>query len=223
MCRNSKYMCGLLFSMLIGLPFYAKAQTINSLNIFPQSPSEKDSIYITVNSTFSSSSCDTSSNYFSLNNNTISASSIHCLGMASALCDATDTFLIGGLTAGSYMFIVNVNQGFLPSCTPGIVPGPTDTLNFNVSTATRVFNAKSEADFLIYPNISNGTINLKFSENFFDTKFVIYSTSGNVVYSAKVHDNDTKISLELKPGLYYSTIRSNQYNFQIKKLFITAY
>ena len=170
-------------------------QTINSLNIFPQNPSEKDSIYITVNSTFSSSSCDTSSNYLSLNNNTISASSIHCLGMASALCDATDTFLIGGLTAGSYTFIINVNQGFLPSCTPGIVPGPTDTLNFNVSIDMPagpsellvVGDSSSNASFIASDLLSQ-------AEHGIDSQVILVSTSKDLIKSVK---NEILIQVKL--------------------------
>ena len=222
MCHNYIYIYCLLFNILIGLSFQSKGQTINSLNIFPQNPSEQDSIYITVNSTFTNSSCDSSSEYFSMNNNTIYASTTHCIGMASAMCDATDTFLIGGLIAGSYTFIVNVNQGFLPSCTPGIVPGPTDTLKFNVSKATRVFYTKEQTDFLLYPNISNGAFLLKLYNLFDDTEFIVYSTNGEQVYKTKLFNEETKIHLKLAPGLYYCLTRSKQYDSQIKKLFITA-
>ena len=206
---------------MFSLTNQAHAQSINSINISPQNPTEQDSVFIMVSCTFSGSSCDSSLDYLSVSNYIIYASTTHCMGMLPTTCDATDTFVVSGLPAGSYTFIFNVNQGYLPSCTPGIVPGPTDSLIFNVSASTDMPKIAGDNDLLIYPNISTGMIFLKSSAKFFDAEFLVYSINGNEVFKIKTAGQNTRIDLDLEPGLYYCQLKNNHLASGLKKLFIT--
>ena len=216
--------CLLTFALIFvfSITNQAHAQSINSINISPQNPTEQDSIFIMVNCTFSNSSCDSSLNYFSVNNNTISASTTHCMGMLPTTCDATDTFMVQGLPTGSYTFIINVNQGYLPSCTPGIAPGPTDSLTFTVSTSTNIPEITQESQLLIYPNISTGIIFLKSTESLNNADFTIYSIHGKEVFSTKINGSKNRISLNLVPGIYNCTVNIKDEITVVNKLFIKA-
>jgi len=205
---------------MFGLTNQSHAQSINSINISPQNPSEHDSIFIMVNCTFSSSSCDSSLDYLSVNNDIIYASTTHCMGMLPTTCDATDTFVVSGLPAGSYTFIFNVNQGYLPSCTPGIVPGPTDSLNFNILAYNEIYDVPKKNNVLLYPNFSDGLIFLKSPERFNNADFIVYSIHGKEVFNTKLNGNKVRINLEIKPGIYCYSINNKGKRSGVNKLFI---
>ncbi|HIF14109.1 MAG TPA: T9SS type A sorting domain-containing protein [Bacteroidetes bacterium] len=213
----------LFLLILIQVPrIYITAQSINSINISPQNPTKQDSILIMVNCTFSSSSCDSSLDYLSVNNNIIYASTTHCIGMLPTTCDATDTFVVSGLPAGSYTFMYKVNQGYLPSCTPGIVPGPTDSLTFNVSASTDIPLITQDNDLVIYPSISTGTIFLKSSKGLNNADFTIYSIHGMEVFNTKINGNKVRINLDIEPGVYCYAIKNKGKALGVNKLFIKA-
>ena len=221
-CFIAKCILFLTVIFMFSLTNQSHAQSINSINISPQNPTEQDSVFIMVSCTFSGSSCDSSLDYLSVNNHIIYASTTHCMGMLPTTCDATDTFVVSGLPAGSYTFIVNVNQGYLPSCTPGIVPGPTDSLVFNVAVSNDIPIIARDNELLIYPNISTGMIFLRSPAKFFDAEFVVYSINGNEVFKIKTSGQDTRIDLDLEPGSYYCQLKNNRRASGVKKLFITT-
>jgi hypothetical protein len=116
-----------------------QAQTINSLTVVPANPLPTDTIYVYADCIFPYTGCSDKTQYISANGNTFSAWAMHCMGMLTALCNETDTFKINPLPTGTYTFIfqVDAGQGQTP-CTPGIVPGPVDSVIFHVGTSTGI-------------------------------------------------------------------------------------
>ncbi|MCS6916989.1 MAG: hypothetical protein NZM08_04830 [Chitinophagales bacterium] len=115
----------------------ASAQWINSIWTQPPGPTVNDFITVYVNSTFPTASCNEHSKSHSVVGNIIEAKSLHCLGMLTVLCDYTDTFAIGQLPAGSYLFNYWLLHGPLPfPCQPDNNSGVVGSMTFTVSTAT---------------------------------------------------------------------------------------
>jgi hypothetical protein len=115
----------------------ADAQWINGITYAPPNPTANDSIVFYVSLSFPSGSCDEHTQFHTVNGPIVDAYALHCLGMLTVICPYTDTFAIGQLPAGAYWFRFHVDIGGLPfPCTPGINPGPTDSVPFVVSPVT---------------------------------------------------------------------------------------
>lgn len=133
----------------------AKAQYINNIYVLPPSPTSADSIIIVADCTYITTSCDTheQSGYWN-NSHTFWASTFHCLGMADALCNDTDTFKLAPLTAGNYTFVLHTSIGNLPfPCTPLAGFEQTQSINFVVTPNTYL------AQPAAYPALHNNNDN----------------------------------------------------------------
>ena len=177
---------------------HVSSQTIGSLNISPQNPTDQDHILLLAKSTFQSSDCDSSISSLSINGNDIYVYSIHCLGMLSAICYDKDTFDVGILPPGNYKFIFSLDQGFLPSCTPGIAPGPSDTLKFTVSPVTQTNEVFDKDAFSIYPNPTNGTLNFSNINNLTGSMLLLYSAQGELMAQKVIKNKFMSMSVECK-------------------------
>ena len=126
-----------LLLLLLCVPLIGFGQiqgSISSLTISPTYPTETDTVYIYAELMFSSSNCPLDIKSYIISGNNIAASTQHCLGMLSTICNTTDTFKINPLSAGAYTFDLTLSSGFGgPPCTPGIVPDDYDIITFNVS------------------------------------------------------------------------------------------
>ena len=216
--KNIKFLVffiGLTF-FLSSLPLFLHSQTINSITISPANPTEDDTITILANCMFSTAPCDLFTSSFGVNGNIISASALHCVGMLTVMCYETDTFIISPLNYGQYTFIFNLNEGGAPApCTPGIAPGPTDSISFQVSITTSVSDEKnvttSYEQFELYPNPTANNINFNITHNFnSDKKYKlnIYSSNGSVVCSHMVREKRGTLCLELDSGIYYAFLEA---------------
>ncbi len=119
-----------IFSILLtGYTGMSSAQWINSIQYQPSNPATNDTITFYVDLSFPSGTCDQHSQGFYINGNKIEAFALHCLGMLTYICHHTDTFKINPLPAGAYSFHFQLDAGMLPfPCTPGIFPGPSDSI-----------------------------------------------------------------------------------------------
>jgi len=110
--------------------------SITNISCYPANPTTNDTIYLYVDCSFGSSSCDMFTSSHSVTGNTIFASSLHCLGMLTAMCNATDTFMILPLSQGNYIFNMTLSSGSGgPPCTAGIVADDNQLFSFSVSSA----------------------------------------------------------------------------------------
>ena len=113
--------------------------SIISLTVFPTYPTETDTVYIYAELLFTSSDCPLDMKSHSVLGNNIVASTQHCLGMLTAMCNTTDTFKLNPLALGTYIFDLTLSSGFGSSpCTAGISPDDNDVFTFNVVTSVGI-------------------------------------------------------------------------------------
>jgi hypothetical protein len=129
-----------LLLILLCLPMIGFGQgSIISLTVFPTYPTETDTIYVLAELSFPSSDCECFIKIDYMSVNSITASTQHCLGMLTTICNTTDTFKFNPLSAGTYIFDLTLSTGFGgPPCSPGIVPDDYDTITFYVSSPTSI-------------------------------------------------------------------------------------
>lgn len=80
----------------------------------------------------------------------------------------------------------------------------------NCSSLTGVENILSnEILFDIFPNPSNGQINITLPYNFKNCKLAIHNLLGELVYSNIINEQSTVLNLDLKTGLYFVSLDKN--------------
>jgi hypothetical protein len=180
-------------------------QYILSLNVSPSNPTTNDTVTILASCAFPSAGCDDHSQYYFVNGTTINAGALHCLGLATVICYYTDTFTIPPLPAGNYSFIFQVDAGLGPSpCTPGIVAGPTDSVNFIVSNASGVAENETSNFISIHPNPAH---ELLWITNGYSNKLYavaeIYDVQGKFIKSFEMKSNSDAITVQELPNGFY--------------------
>ncbi len=130
-----------LLLILLCLPMIGLGQmlgSISSLTISPVNPNNTDTVYIYVELLFTSSGCPLDMKSHSVLGNNIVASTQHCLGMLTAMCNTTDTFKLNPLAVGTYTFDLTIFTGFGgPPCMS--LPGEAyETITFYISSSTSV-------------------------------------------------------------------------------------
>ncbi len=205
MKKNFTLLTFLCFSII------CKAQFINGFTLIPANPSASDNIKLIANMSFPSGPCNDHQQFISFNGNVISASAIHCLGMLTVICNYSDTFSLGQLPVGNYRFDFNVNAGSGPSpCSPGIVPGPSDSLNFTVTQPSSLPEVNPEVIRIQYHPLSK-KINIQFAHAVNSGNVRLYNATGQVLRSLNIKGSQQSIStVELPKGLYIVEITSEQ-------------
>ena len=110
--------------------------SIVSITVSPQTPSHTDTIYVYAELMFPYSDCALQNKNHAVIGNEILASTLHCMGMLTAICNVTDTFKIDPLLlSGIYTFNLDLSSGFGTPCTPGIVSDDQQIISFEVYDA----------------------------------------------------------------------------------------
>lgn len=212
-----------LLVLLAGcLSIPAKSQWIQSLTITPANPTTTDTIIILAECTFPSGGCSEYTQTLSVNGTDIFASALHCLGPLSFICPYTDTIQLNPLPAGVYTFHfqLDAGSGNVP-CTPGIIPGPNDSLIFIVSPAVGFDEFISQDEIYVYPNPVHDNFQLKGAEKFKYPLFVqIYSSEGKLFNSANVHHPEKTIEVKNLPSALYQVRITDQLNNHLIVSFI---
>jgi hypothetical protein len=209
--KTIKLFCTVSMLLISGLS--VNAQYILSITASPANPTTNDIITIYAEVAYPSASCDEHSQSHFLNGNTISANTLHCVGPMTVICNDTDTFSIGALPAGTYNFILQADAGWGPApCTPGFVPGPSDTLTFVVTVASGIEDANSEKETFVYPNPAKDFIEISFKGT--EALVEISSLSGQLIQSEIRQSNaqgrqNYDVS-KLAAGTYIITIKTDR-------------
>ncbi|MBL0342746.1 MAG: T9SS type A sorting domain-containing protein [Bacteroidetes bacterium] len=207
--KNLFQSIALLFLILTS--YKSQGQFIQSLTISPSNPTTADTITILAECAFPSGGCEEHTQGSFVNGSIISGFAIHCLGPLTVICYYTDTFQIAPLAAGNYSFIFQLDAGFGPSpCTPGIVPGPTDTLNFTVTLSSGQNNELLDKSFSVYPNPVNDLIYLTQSDSKSQHHTIeILSVDGKTVLTKPISNLSEPISVkELQNGFYFIKLKT---------------
>ena len=141
-----------LLLVLLCVPMIGFGQilgSISSLTISPVNPNNTDTVYIFAELLFSSSGCALDIKSHSVLGNNIVASTQHCLGMLTAICNTTDTFKLNPLPVGTYTFDLTLSSGFGgPPCEAGIVPNDNDVITFDVVTSVAIEEQTTKKELL---------------------------------------------------------------------------
>lgn len=204
---------------------WSQGATIDAITVVPSNPTTNDNVVVYVDYTFSSSSCDASTQGHSVNGFSVIASSLHCLGQLSAICNDQDTFALGQLPAGTYSFGITLSTGFggFP-CSPGIIPDDQRATNFTVSQTNSIGeNQRSTVEFQLLPNPAKEYFIIQSNslELLIGNTLSIYTLDGKVVQQTKILNNALVFTGQLAPGIYSVMISGLTIEPSVQKLAIT--
>ena len=190
-----------LFLCLLLAQSLASAQSsIVSLTVSPANPTSTDTIYVYADLMFPNSDCPLDMKAHSVNGNTILASTLHCQGMLTAICNTTDTFKIDPLSAGTYIFDLTLSGGMgAPPCTPPFVADDNDTITFVVVNSGAGIAYATKFDLNIFPNPASNTIILSRP---LEEIICITTSDGRIVQYIDPGEIQIDITL-LEPGSYF--------------------
>ena len=195
-----KLFCILLIFLCYSITI--EAQTIRSLRVFPSNPTVNDTIYLFADLQFSSSGCELDNDNFSINQKEIVATSHHCMGLALAICNITDTFKLGKLSAGTYNFDLTLTTGASPApCIPGIVIDDRDTLSFTVDAIVGLEERKNLLPLEISPNPVKNIFQIRGNTQSLE-RIIIRTISGAVKFNQPYNQHDIDIT-SLDGGVYF--------------------
>lgn len=186
-----------LFTLLFltASAFVTQAQWITSLSVQPANPTTTSHIHIHAEVQFPSGGCDDKTLSQSLMNNEFDLHAMHCLGPLSFICSTTDTFHLNSLPAGTYKvrFQVDAGSGSTP-CTPGIVPGPMDSIMFTVTAATGI-PVVGINGMELFPNPGKNGFTLTYNGNT-DARVRVTDLSGRVIFEKDQFAPGTFVDME---------------------------
>lgn len=207
----------LLLVFFIFMQFQVKSQTIMSLTILPPNPTPTDTLTFLADCMFPSANCDDHTQYISMSGTDLIAGALHCLGPMTVICHYTDTFIVNPLPAGNYTFNFQLDAGFGPSpCSPGIVPGPGQSLNFVVAPFTDITEYISNDAASVFPNPFNDHFQITgIEKENFPVYVEIFSIEGKLVKYFTLSDITSNIKTSDLPAasyqVYLTTKNKEQY------------
>ena len=189
---------------------------IDSLVVSPSNPTVNDSIKVIAYYTFTSSGCQLDAKSFSQAGNTINASSLHCIGMLSTICNSSDTFALNRMQAGNYSFKLSLSSGTLigPSvtCTPGIIPDDSTSINFSVRPLLTTSTELQNKAISFYPNPVQNRLYFKGLANQHTIR--IANQLGQVVLKTTSISTQGLDVSKLEQGIYFIEVTANQIRHQ---------
>jgi hypothetical protein len=204
-----KTLLSTIFVFLVAVSGHSQGQVV-SITVDPAAPTTNDDVTVYVDLMFTSGGCELDNKSHSTNGNSTIASSHHCVGMLTVICNITDTFDLGNLQAGNHQFDFTLTSGSGgPSCTPGIVADDNSVLNFTVTQALDVENSFPITKVNFYPNPMSELASIHLDPSFFhdDLTLEILDGSGRVVYSRATITSDILLyDLNLTGGIYFYRI-----------------
>jgi hypothetical protein len=214
----------LIISCLSCMPLFSSAQWITSLSVIPPNPTTTDTIYVIADCSFPSGGCDQKTQNFYSSPPVITGTSLHCLGPLAYICQDSDIYVLPPMPAGNYTFIyqVNAGQGSVP-CTPGIVPGPLDSVHIHVTTATGIVQANTATDEikLIRGTKHNSYIIMLPALSRLPLQLDVISVTGQVLQTIYVTSVKQEFDFSfLNPGIYLIRQGENK-NSSAAKFLIT--
>jgi hypothetical protein len=210
----------LLFLSFLFYIQIAQSQEILSIEIIPAEPTTVDTIKIIITNVFPSGGCDGTVEYNQFENS-ILASSLHCLGFLTVICYDVDTIVLNPLPQGQYNFVYTLSSGFGPpgECTPGIVPDDFETISFYVSPPLNI-NELDALNFSAFPNPvkNNCTVMFESIPTGKNTLNVFDAFGKTILELPVLNSNSIQFNTSaLAPGLYFVQI-SDELNNKSKVL-----
>jgi hypothetical protein len=195
-------MKNLILSILILISHIGISQSILQLRTVPINPTPTDSVLLIADLQFRSSPCLFDSKSHSIIGNSIVASTNYCIGIAFAICNASDTFHLGAMSPGVYNVNLSLTHGGAPvPCTPGFAVSDTASFNFTVQTGLGVPEIPISS-FSVYPNPTTDFIDLSEAYKSVIKSVKILSADGSLVMEYELPSERIDVS-KLAAGIYY--------------------
>lgn len=193
------------------------AQHFNSIQVVPANPTTNDTILVIADMWFSSGTCDQAMQSVNVNGNSIYCSTIHCTGMLTVICYDVDTFKINPLPVGNYTTYLQVDAGGLPApCTPGIVPGDSDSISFIVTPLTGV--AEMEDAQFFTSQLNGNTLTLNFTDASKIATISLSDVSGRIIEERETAATVMKFLLPQSSGIYIIKAEDKKGKSQVLKI-----
>jgi len=192
------------------------AQVINNLYIIPTHPTIFDTVKVVCHSIFNSSACTRNWDTVQFNGQNIYVDALHNIGMMGAICNSTDTIVIGMLNEDFYNLSYTITT--MPQFT-----STTETLNFAVTYTVNSSNHFNEYTTFIYPNPAHNFINIDIKDFNSISNFQVefYNFTGQLIKSHfGVNYNKTVDCSELPNGLYFVQLKVGTETLAYSKLII---
>jgi hypothetical protein len=90
------------------------SQQIDTMYVYPSTPTQGDSVFLFVHSTFTSTSCDLTSHFVSLTGNNIIVRGDYCVGNSFAFCNQVSRIFLGFLQPGTYSLSFTLRRSLIP-------------------------------------------------------------------------------------------------------------
>ncbi len=206
-----------IYSFVLGIIFTGAAfaqGTITGFTIDPVAPTTASFVKVYASVQFGSMGCDVDNQGHSTSGSSSSGYAHHCLGMASAICNAIDTFDLGFLPVGSHLFSMTLTSGFGGAgCTAGIVPDDNSNTNFIVTLATGIADFNS-TDLTFFPNPMHTSATIQINPLFKLThaELRVVDVMGRTVkFIQDIQSNTLTIDRDqLSDGVYFYQLSQNK-------------
>lgn len=141
-----------IFGILLAANIFAQGQ-IQSFVVSPSAPTTADDVKIYATVMFTTGGCAVANQGSGTTGSVSTGYALHCLGMLSMICYATDTFDLGFLPVGPHVFKFTLSSGMGgPPCSPGFAPDDNDSVNFTVLSPTGISSIADNRLVSISPN-----------------------------------------------------------------------
>lgn len=203
----------------------ALGQWIQQLSVSPAVPVSTAPVSVVASLAFPSGDCNSKAlNVTQVAPGRFEASSLHCLGLLTFICNDADTFDLGLLPAGSYRFVLKLDAGMLPDpCTPGMFNTAYDSVDFTVTVPGAV-KENEISGFSFFPNPAAYIINISLAQASKDGSIVIRSPDGKVQKTFPVNTTSARLDLSgLAEGIYLVSFSSGGFSSLCKKLVISRH
>lgn len=209
------FILGLVMAFILSFGLQAQNAWINSMSIIPSQPATNNQVFLVVNASFTSGSCEQAVQYTTLFGNLINIQAGHNLGPLAYICTSIDTIPIGQLAAGSYSVLYNLS-----------VNGQTvtDSLSFTVIHPTGMHELNGQI-ITLYPNPASDYIKIMVNEEQIPNDITLIDQNGRLIPTNFLNLNQgvcKELFLDIKPiqnGIYYLLINTD-INTTVKKLII---
>lgn len=203
-----------MMSKKIVLPIFllltltSSAQTIENLEIIPAEPiTPEQDVSVIAETIFANSSCDLESALVYQSSDTLFVEVVHDMGLATAICNSTDTIDLGTFAPGEYKVSYTL---FFTGTNEILEFGDTAFAEFTVEGVNATESGQTFEQLQIYPNPATDYLRIETSIR---GDFSIYDVQGRRISQFRINESPLSVPVNnLETGLYYLVPREGYFN-----------
>jgi hypothetical protein len=207
-----------LFSMCLLLSLKSQAQwgVIDSVKLIPQFPTGISTVQVICYSHFGSTACYMTDSSVNTNGNVITVNANHMQGMLTAICNSTDTLIIGSnFSPGGYTVVYKLMD-------IDTISYDVDTLYFFIEQVIGISENSTEDEIKIFPNPTTDQLHISCNPSQI-TEIEIADITGRQIYTGEkmirtLSNHETIINLQSFPhGLFFIKLKMKDGSEVIRK------